>query len=202
MEQVRIACLNEENSAGFYSLAAEYLPGSSPEKMKERAEMFPEAFIALELNGEVIGVCFGWKRNLGAAEDDSFVLDGIAVKSDFQKKGYGKMLLNAFEKAAVGYRCSMLSVGSAGGYVEKFYMDCGFVPKEYKVWKNGSPTVEKVFESTADYFSYERKNADGFVVMEKSIFKSFLNAAFVKIASAPLSDTFDSFGGGENAEHK
>lgn len=168
---VQLVYLNEENSAGFYSLAAEYLPDSSREKMRERAEIFPKAFIALEHGGEVVGVCFGWARKLDAPEDKSFVLDGIAVRWDFQKKGYGKILLDAFEKAAAGYGYSLVSVGSAGGYVEKFYMDCGFIPKEYKVWKDGSPTVEKAFLSAADYFSYKRKNADGFVVMEKKLYQ-------------------------------
>ena len=169
MEQVRIAGLNKDNSEEFYSLAAEYLPGSSPKKMRERAEMFPEAFIALEQDGEVIGICFGWARKLDAPEDLSFVLNGLAIKSDFQKNGYGKILLDAFEKAAAGYWYSLISVGSAGGYVEKFYMDCGFIPKEYKVWENGSAKIEKTFENTADYLSYKRKNADGFVVMEKEL---------------------------------
>lgn len=165
----QLVYLNEENSAGFYGLAAEYLPDSSLEKMRERAEIFPKAFIALEHNGEVIGVCFGWARKLDAPKDSSFVLDGIAVRQDFQKKGHGKTLLGAFEKAASGYGYSLISVGSAGGYAEKFYTNCGFIPKEYKVWENGSAKAEKTFSSAADYFSYKRKDADGFVVMEKEI---------------------------------
>lgn len=168
MKQIEVVPLNEENSEIFYGLAAEYLPGSSPEKMQERSKLFPEAFLALECHGKVIGICFGWARGLDVSEDRSFVLDGIAVRSDFQKNGYGKVLLAAFEKAALGYGYSLISVGSAGGYVEKFYMDCGFVPKEYKVWEGESPKVEKKFENAADYFLYERKNPDGFVVMEKN----------------------------------
>lgn len=167
MRQIKVIPLNEKNSAQFFGLAAEYLPGSSPEKMSERSKLFPGAFLALECHGKVIGVCFGWARNLDVREDRSFVLDGIAVMSNFQKNGYGKVLLAAFEKAAAGYGYSLISVGSAGGYVEKFYMDCGFIPKEYKVWDGSSPKVEKKFENTADYFLYERKNPDGFVVMEK-----------------------------------
>lgn len=167
MSPIEVVYLNGENSAQFFGLAAEYLPGSSPEKMRERSKRFPKAFIALDRHGKLIGVCFGWARGLD--EDRSFVLDGIAVMSDFQKKGYGKILLAAFEKAASGYGYSLISVGSAGGYVEKFYMGCGFIPKEYKVWEGESPKVEKEFENTQDYFLYERKNSDGFVVMEKNL---------------------------------
>lgn len=168
MEQIETVYLNEENSAELIGLGAEYLPGSSPEKMRERSKLFPKAFIALERHGKIIGACFGWPRGLDVPENRSFVLDGIAVMSDFQKNGYGKILMAAFEKAAFGYGYSLISVGSAGGYVEKFYMDCGYIPKEYKVWEGESPKVEKTFENAADYFSYERKNPDGFVVMEKN----------------------------------
>lgn len=169
MSQIEAVSLNEKNFAEFIGLAAEYLPGSSPEKMRERSKLFPEAFIALAHQGKVIGICFGWPRGLDVPEDRSFVLDGIAVTSDLQKNGYGKILLAAFEKAALGYGYSLVSVGSAGGYVEKFYMDCGFIPKEYKIWEAGSPKVEKTFENAEDYFLYKRKNPDGFVVMEKNI---------------------------------
>lgn len=169
MRPIEVVSLNEKNSAHFYGLAAQYLPDSSPEKMRERSKLFPKAFIALECHGKLIGICFGWPRGLDVRKDRSFVLDGIAVMSDFQKNGYGKILLAAFEQAALGYGYSLISVGSAGGYVEKFYMGCGFLPKEYKVWAGSSPKIEKAFENTADYFSYERKNPDGFVVMEKNL---------------------------------
>lgn len=177
MRQIEIVYLNEKNSAGFYDLAAEYLPGSSMKKMRERSELFLEAFIALEHEGDVIGVCYGWARKLDVREDRSFVLDGIAIKSDFQKNGYGKILLDAFEKVVSGYGYYLISVGSAGGYVEKFYIDCGFIPKEYKVWQGESPKVEKTFENTTDYFLYERKNSDGFVVMEKRVTPLFRSYA-------------------------
>lgn len=166
MEQVRFVCLNGEISEEFYKLAAEYLPGSKESKMREREKRFPRAFIAAMLGGQVIGVCFGWDRKPDAPEDDSFELNGIAIKEPFQKNGYGKLLLKAFIKAASEYGFSVVSVGSAGGYVEKFYIDCGFVPKEYKIWEGGSPKVVKTFGGIEDYQTYVRPNADGFVVME------------------------------------
>lgn len=168
--QAAAVYLNNENSAGFYSLAAEYLPDSDTEKMRARAALFPKSFIALTRGNEVIGVCFGWARKLDAHEDNSFVLDGIAVRAEYQKNGYGKLLLKEFQRAAEEYGFQTISVGSAEGYVEKFYIDFGFVPKEYKVWEGNFPQVEKTFEDTADYYSYERKNPDGFVVFEKRLF--------------------------------
>lgn len=161
--------LNKDNAKEFYDLAAEYLPDSNQDKMKEYAVIFPKAFIALVQNHEIIGVVFGWDRKLEHPEDNSFVLDGIAIKYVYEKRGYGKILLKAFEESARGYGASVVSLGSAGGYVEKFYMDCGYLPKEYKVWDNGVAVTEKVFESINDYKTYQRKSVDGFVVMEKKL---------------------------------
>ncbi|MCH5349266.1 MAG: GNAT family N-acetyltransferase [Oscillospiraceae bacterium] len=169
MEQLKLIPLNEEIDQRFYSLAAEYLPGSDQSKMRERVKKFPQAFIAAVLGEQVIGVAFGWERKLDDPTDNSFVLDGITIEEPYQKNGYGKILLKAFGEAAKKYGASVVSVGSAGGYVEKFYIDCGFIPLEYKVWEDGSPVVERSFNSVEDYRSYQRKNPDGFVVMEKHI---------------------------------
>ena len=100
---------------------------------------------------------------------DDFELNGIAVRWDRQRKGYGRQLLRAFEQAAAAYGSPEVSVGSAGGYVETFYMDCGYQPVEYKVWQDGRPVVEKTFSGVSDYRSYVRKTQDGFVVMRKSL---------------------------------
>lgn len=169
MEQLAFGLLNKSNERDFYELAAQYLPGSSHDKMKKYAVLFPKAFIALNLGGELIGVAFGWSRGLEFPDDDSFALDGIAIKYEYEKRGYGKILLKAFEEAARGYGASAVSLGSADGYVEKFYMDCGYIPKEYKVWVHGAPESEKLFESVDEYYTYQRRGAGGFVVMEKKL---------------------------------
>lgn len=77
------------------------------------------------------------------------------------------MLLREFERAAAGYGKAAVSLGSAEGYVEKFYISCGYFPAEYKVWENGIPQIKKVFSHMEDYLLYQRGNEDGFVVMRK-----------------------------------
>lgn len=168
MDIVHFELLNSNNEQQFYDLAGDYLPGSSPEKMRKYADVFPELFIALMLGSEVVGVAFGWHRK-PEHNDDSFVLDGIAVKHGYTRSGYGRQLLSAIEKAAKNYGAETVSVGSAGGYVEKFYIACGYTPKEYKVWKNGAPEIEKTFDSLQDYYSYNRTDPNGFVVMAKEL---------------------------------
>lgn len=164
-----ITQLSGEHKEAFFALAEENLPGSSPDKMKKYSELFPAAFVTLVEDDTVVGVTFGWLRSIEHPDDDSFTLDGIAVRWGCQKKGYGKILLNAFEKAAADYGAPSVSVGSAGGYVERFYIDCGYIPKHYKIWIDGAPVIVKEFSDMADYNAYIRKSDDGFVVLEKQI---------------------------------
>ncbi len=153
----------------FFAFCAEYLPGSEPEKMKRYEKMFPQAFIAVTENDEIIGAVFGLSRKIEFPEDKSFSLDGIAVRYDRQKNGIGSRLLERFEMAAEQYGAKSVSVGSAGGYVEKFYTDRGYMPQCYKLWINDKPVIAKEFSTIADYYSYEREDDGGFVVMEKSV---------------------------------
>lgn len=169
MNRITIAPLTTTTETAFYQLVDEYLPDSDPIQLKHFYELFPKAFLVLLQNDEVIGVAFGWHRKLQVPEDDSFVLNGIAIRYDHQKKGYGKQLLRAFEQTVKEYGAPAVSLGSAGGYVEKFYIDCGYTPTEYKVWENGTPVVEKVFADRNDYLSYSRGKEDGFVVMKKEL---------------------------------
>lgn len=169
MEQIKITSLTADTEPSYYLLVEEYLPDSDPVQLKKYAKLYPNAFLVLLLGDEVIGVAFGWERKLQVPEDDSFVLNGIAVRHDKQRNGYGKQLLQAFEQAAKEYGAPSVSLGSAGGYVEKFYIDCGYTPTEYKVWENGWPVVEKRFANIEEYYSYSRKREDGFVVMCKDL---------------------------------
>jgi len=169
MDRITIALLTKTTESAFYRLVEEYLPDSDPEQLREYATLFPKTFLVLLEHGEVIGVAFGWHRKLKFPEDDSFVLNGIAVRHDKQRNGYGKQLLLAFEQGVKTYGVPSVSLGSAGGYAEQFYLACGYTPTEYKVWENGSPVVEKQFANLEDYRAYSRKNADGFVVMRKEI---------------------------------
>lgn len=153
----------------FFSLAGEYLPDSDTDKMKLREKQYPKTFLVCMCGRKVVGVAYGWPRALDAPEDTSFVLDGIAVEEGFQKKGYGTKLLRAFEKNARRYGFSSVSLGSAGGKTEKFYLKNGYIPTEYKVIAEDGTHPVKAFEGIEDYECYERPQEDGFVVMEKRI---------------------------------
>lgn len=169
MEMIVFCRLSDELKEKFFAFCTEYLPGSEPEKMKRYEKTFPDAFIAVTEGNEIIGAVFGWSRKIEFPDDKSFSLDGIAVRYDFWKKGIGSRLLESFEKAAVLYGAKSVSVGSAGGYVEKFYIDRGYMPQCYKLWKDDKPMIDKRFSGIEDYYSYEREDDGGFVVMEKQV---------------------------------
>lgn len=152
----------------FFAISAEYLPHSSHERMRRFVTLYPEAFRLLMLEGEIIGICYGWFRRHFAPEDPSFTLDGICILSDYQRRGYGTQLLYAFEEAARSYGAPSVSVGS-GLEAEPFYIACGYAPKEYKCWTDGKPMIEHTYTSLEDYRTYQRQNPDGFVVLEKAL---------------------------------
>lgn len=153
----------------FYKLALEYLPYSDYEIVKKREAEYRQAYMVALLEKKVIGVVFGWPRNLNAPEDESFVIDGICIQEPFQKHGYGSLLLQAMEHACLLYGCPSISLGSAGGYVEHYYIKNGYEPICYKVYREQGIAVEKEYTSIEDYEKYQRKNEDGFVVMTKRI---------------------------------
>ena len=166
---MKIFPLTPEYEAAFYALAAEYLPDSDPDRMRRFARLYPQAFLALTVDGQLIGAAFGWPRRHADPADASFTLDGVCIAWDHWRKGYGRRLLAAFEDAARTYGAPAVSVGSAGGFVEEFYLACGYRPREYKAWVDGAPVVEHVYADLADYRAYQRQHADGFVVMEKAL---------------------------------
>lgn len=164
-----VTLINPDIEKDFYALAAEYLPGSEQSKMRLRAMEYPKAFLALVRDSEVIGAAFGWPRSLDAPQDITFTLDGITIKEHLHRNGYGTELLRAFEKAAREYGYTTISVGSAGGYVESFYINNGFQPVMYKVWGENGPEIDAEFHNIEEYYAYQRPQQEGFLVLEKCI---------------------------------
>lgn len=165
---MEIKKFTSEIEDNFYCFMAEYLPDSEPGRMKAFYLEYPEAFLYCEDGGELVGIAYGHNRSVQFPDDDSFELCGIAIRYDYWRKGYGRRLLSEFEKAAKAYGAKAVSLGSAEGDAEKFYISCGYIPTEYKVWESGAPCLKKTFCGMEDYVSYNRQG-DGFVVMKKEI---------------------------------
>jgi GNAT superfamily N-acetyltransferase len=165
--EVKIACMTEKHQVEFEQILREYLPGSEPETVREKAENYSETCLVALKDEKVIGIAFGWPRE-AALPRKEYCLDGIAVRYEYWGKGVGGQLLEAFEEGMRKYGYRILSVGSAEGLAEKFYLKHGFVPQSFKVYSDGQIKVRKVFHSLDDYLCYKRSE-EGFVVFEKDI---------------------------------
>ncbi|MBQ6174478.1 MAG: GNAT family N-acetyltransferase [Clostridia bacterium] len=151
----------------FLTLATEYLPGSDPARMTEMASRWPHTFLTAsdEASGETAGIAFGWLR-AGCTEE--FCLDGIAVQAPFQRRGIGTGLLRAFERAAAGYGARLVSLGSAEGGAERFYLENGYRPVRFRTSSDGTVRTLREYASVTDYETWPRP-CEGFVVMEKAL---------------------------------
>jgi GNAT superfamily N-acetyltransferase len=125
------------------------------------------AFVAVEDDGRVVGVCFGETR-----DGDSVTLAGIAVEASRWRLGIGTALLAAFEGASVRVRARRITVGSAEGFVERFYENKGYHPIEYVVRSAGRSTRVRVPVYTEEEKQRVRGRASAdvaYVVFEKRL---------------------------------
>jgi len=126
------------------AIVEEYLPGAQITALDEMCANSPTAVVGYYHEDELIGVCYGFPTN-----DGDFSLDGIAIVWDYMKAGKGGELLAFFDAqvATLGY--TSISLGSADGYVERFYLKNGYTPTELKLYV--SPDYDNALNETAPY---------------------------------------------------
>jgi GNAT superfamily N-acetyltransferase len=120
--------LMPEQLAAAVELAAEFLLQSGTDALMADFAAHPELAIALTIDGTVAGVAFGHPNG-----KDGATLDGITVDDAYTTQGLGSLLLARFERAAANAGYRDVSLGSAGGYVEHFYLKNGYHQTEYMV---------------------------------------------------------------------
>ena len=142
--------LTAQDQERFDAIRHEYLFGDD-DFIAEMQTKYPEAYGGYFIDDLMVGVCYGWPRSEQVDNDDSFTLDGIALIEPYNKYGRGSRLLSFFEDAVrkIGYERA--SVGSAGGYVERYYLKNGFKPIEFKVMIEGKPTYVLQIHSMEEY---------------------------------------------------
>ena len=88
----------------------------------------PGLFVGAYDGGGVVGFCAGRARDGPSVE-----LVGIAVDDSHTRRGIGSRLLDAFEDAVASLGHDRVSLGSAGGYVDEFYLANGYEPESILV---------------------------------------------------------------------
>lgn len=102
--------------------------------MREHEDFIPELDLVLELDGKVIGNIMYTKATLTdetGATKDILTFGPVCILPPYQRKGYGKMLMeHSFEKAVrLGYDVIVI-FGSPGNYVSRGFRSC----KKYHVY--------------------------------------------------------------------
>lgn len=121
---VTIRPVRPENLAAFADRYNEGLGRDrTVETFRRWREEHPELLLAARADGEVVGVATGRPYAEGTVE-----LDGIAVETARRRDGVGSRLLDEFEERAAAAGYERVSLGSAGGYVDEFYVANGYEP--------------------------------------------------------------------------
>ena len=126
MEEPRFAALAELGEIGLqqaHALYQEYL--ADPSDPPWRDVLLPRSGPSLGflLAGGVVGIAYGGPAR---RQPGCLILRGIAVAGAHAQKGRGSLLLYRFEEQARAAGFNTVSVGSAGGYVDRFYAKNGY----------------------------------------------------------------------------
>ncbi|MCL2287515.1 MAG: GNAT family N-acetyltransferase [Firmicutes bacterium] len=120
-------------------IVEEYLGGT--ENIKAICRDYPATVAGYYIDDRLVGCAYGFPSPWG--DDKCFSLDGIAIEWDYKAQGRGSKLLQFWEKCVYELGFSRVDVGSAGGYVEHFYLKNGYKPIELKILVEGDGWKEK-----------------------------------------------------------
>lgn len=118
----------------FYNL---YVPGCVEHYlvhiMRKHEDFIPELDFVLERNGQVIGNIMYTKAKLineNGTEKDILTFGPVSILPDYQRMGYGKMLLEYSFQAAMQLGYDVIVIfGSPGNYISRGFKSC----KKYNV---------------------------------------------------------------------
>jgi predicted N-acetyltransferase YhbS len=155
-----------------------YVPGCDEHYlvhvMRSHKDFIPELDLVIEVDNEVIGNIMYTKTKLvdeSGEEKDILTFGPVCISPEYQRKGYGKMLLEySFEKAiALGYDVIVI-FGNPGNYVSRGFKSC----KKYNVClDNGtypSPMmVKELKQGVLDGRKYVYYESPVFEIDEKDV---------------------------------
>lgn len=100
----------------------------SPGKFREWRRSFPDLVLGAYAGQELVGYCLGVP-----GYDSGIELKAIAVRESYRRQGIASSLLDTVEENARRSGFERLSLGSAGGYVDEFYLANGYEPESILV---------------------------------------------------------------------
>ena len=100
---------------------------------------FPQFFIGIFLDKEIIGVICGFPR------EDYLLISEIAIDSKFHKRGFGKILIERFEEVARKGKYNKINVGAEDNVIN-FYSFLDYKPFLFVQYKKGDYILENFSE--------------------------------------------------------
>lgn len=118
---VEIAPVHADEVPAVAELRSQRLEDTAVESVREWRREHPGLVVGAYADGELVGFATG-----DDGYGDCAHLNGIGVRKSHTCRGIGSALLDRFEAeaAAAGFPC--VSLGSAGGYVDEFYLANGY----------------------------------------------------------------------------
>jgi GNAT superfamily N-acetyltransferase len=138
----------------------EYLGETDLHALSSAHRQLPYLFIGcfVRSGGTLVGLCIP-----ASGRGREVSISGIAVRHDLWRQHLGTRLLRRFEREARGHGISRISVGSAGGYVERFYLSNGYRPAELYIYLKGD-RVPSGAESGFQVVRTKRRSSGGLQV--------------------------------------
>lgn len=138
LKDIRTGLLEEQHLEAALPLATGYQL-EDPQEWLGYYNRFSPLFQGLFYREKLIGIAYGWPMTeIREAPADEMLLQGICVISDYWRHGLGSKLLLAFEEAVKKDGQWKIVLGSAGGFVDHFYMKNGYTPESLMLtwsWK-------------------------------------------------------------------
>lgn len=141
---MKIKLLPKKDLKLFWKIQKKYLDKWTYSYLEVQYNLFSNLYIGCyDNNNKLIGLAYGFpKRNM-------IILQGICVLHKQWRSGLGTKILKYFEKQVKKTGKKIVSVGSAEGFVEKFYLSNGYLPVELQVKDKNYIVLHK--EKVKDY---------------------------------------------------
>lgn len=119
---MEIKVLPQKDLEAFWKLQTEYLDNWSFNHLKEEFSKYRDLYVGCYEENILIGIAYGFIKG------EAVILQGVAVRHDIWRRGIGSKILTFFESQAKLTGRKTISVGSAEGFVEQFYLKNGYKP--------------------------------------------------------------------------
>jgi hypothetical protein len=137
---MKIKLLPKKDLKKFWKMQKQYLDEYTFDYVEKDYKKNKTLYIGAYNKDRLIGIAYGHpSKNVKS----DIVLQGITVNhiKTYSRKGTGSKILNFFENQVKKLKKKSISLGSAEGYVEKFYLKNNYKPIELviQVGKNKLP---------------------------------------------------------------